>query len=250
MAEEGKEYLTALVNAIICNPNAFEISVGDEKYLLSILTNDQKTSDWYAVSAIHDSICENDKRIKYAFEQAVSYNIPETLEGYKPFSKLADEEDLALYHVENIVFRISILWDLLAQLCNVLYHTNLGVEQIYYNRFFDKYSKGENAIKIVQEIKAYIDEKENSETDINRWSGNHAFLNDYRNQMAHRVSPNVTSISTLGITLRPPTMYILHRAIEDYYMVSSFLCDLINTFLTEHEEWLPLGMEHLPQEND
>lgn len=243
MAKDGKEYLIELVNAIICMPNVFRISVEGGKFLLSISTKDQMTSDWYAVSAIYDSICENDKRIKFAFEQAISFNLPETMEGYKPFSKLTEEEDIALYHVENIVFRVSILWDLLAQLCNVIYQTNVEVERVYYKKYFDKYSKGESSIKIVQEIKSYIDETENSESDINPWPGNHAFLNEYRNQMTHRVSPNITSISTLGITLRHPTMYVLYRAIEDYYKVSSFLCSLINSFLKERKDWLPLGIE-------
>lgn len=239
MAQTGKEYLSELVNAVICTPNAFRISIEGGKYLLSISTDDQKTSDWYAVSAIYDSICEVDKRIKYAFEQAILYNLPETLEGYKPFSKLTEEENIALYHVENIVFRVSILWDLLAQLCNILCHTGLSVEQVYYNRYFDKYSKGENAFEIIKEIKTYLDETENFDSDANPWRGNHTYLNDYRNQMTHRVSPNVTSISTLGITLRLPVMYVLHRAIEDYYKVSSFLCHIINTFLDERKDWLP-----------
>lgn len=243
MAEEGKKYLMSLVNALVYIPNAFRISVEGGKYIFSISTKDEKISDWYAVSAIYDSICETDKRIKFAFEQAVSFDLPETLENYNSFSTLTKNEYTTLYHVENMVFRVSILWDLLAQLCNVIYHTNLDVERIYYNKYFDKYSKGENTIKFVQEIKTYIDEAENSEADINPWPGNHAFLKDYRNQMMHRVSPNISSISTLGITLRPPTMYVLHRITEDYYMVSSFLCRLINDFLKEHKNWMLFGME-------
>ena len=241
MAKEGKNYLRGLVESIVCTPNIFRISMEDGKYIFSISSNDQQTNDWYAVSAIYDSICEVDKQIKYAFGQAISFNIPETLEGYNPFSKFSEEENIALYHTENIVYRVSILWDLLAQLCNVLYHTNLRVEQINYNRYFEKYSKGKNAIEIVKEIKSYLNEADDFEVDTNPWKGNHAFLNSYRNQMTHRVSPSVSSISTLGIILRPPTMYVLHRATEDYYMVSSFLCKLINIFLEERKDWLPLG---------
>lgn len=69
-----------------------------------------------------------------------------------------------------------------------------------------------------------------------------AFLADYRNQMTHRVSPNISSITMLGTTLRPPTLYVLHRAIEDYYQVSSYLCQLINQYLEDHKDWLPIGM--------
>ena len=170
MAKEGKKYLQGLVESIVCTPNIFRISMEDGKFIFSISSNDQQTNDWYAVSAIYDSICEVDKQIKYAFGQAISFNIPETLEGYNPFSKFSKEEDIALYHTENIVYRVSILWDLLAQLCNVLYHTNLRVEQINYNRYFEKYSKGKNAIKIVKEIKSYLNETDDFEVDTrNLW---------------------------------------------------------------------------------
>ena len=96
---------------------------------------------------------------------------------------------------------------------------------------------------IAKEVYAYLKEEDDLEADTNPWPGNHAFLNDFRNQMTHRVSPNVSSISSLGGNLRPPTLYVLHRAIEDYYKVSSFLCRLINQFLDERKDWLPIGME-------
>lgn len=128
----------------------------------------------------------------------------------------------------------------------MLYYTNLRVEQIDYNRYFEKYSKGKNAIEIVKEIKSYLNETYDFEVDTNHWKGNHAFLNDCRNQMTHRVSPSVSSISTLGIILRHLTMYVLYRATEDYYMVSHFLCKLINIFLEERKDWLQLeGLEHI-----
>ena len=38
-------------------------------------------------------------------------------------------------------------------------------------------------------------------------------------------------------------MYLLHRAVEDYYKVSSFLCRLVNQYLDEHQNWLPFGLE-------
>lgn len=239
MSRQGKEYLSEVINAIQCTPDAFRIRLEDDRFLFSIMTTDTKTQDWFSVSAIYDSICEIDKRIKYAFGQAISYNLSETLEGFNSFSKLSSEEEAALYHVENIVLRVSILWDLLAQLCNVIYHTGISVDRIYYNRYFTKYSQGEEAIDIVKEIKTYIDQDEDLESDTTPWLGNHKFLNDYRNQLTHKISPSVSSISTLGFTLRPPTMYVLHRAVEDYYAVSAFLCRLVNEFLEDYKDWLP-----------
>ena len=74
MSRQGKEYLSEVINAIQCTPDAFRIRVEGNRFLFSIMTTDTKTQDWFSVSAIYDSICEIDKRIKYAFEQAISYN--------------------------------------------------------------------------------------------------------------------------------------------------------------------------------
>lgn len=243
MAREGKAYLQEVVNSVICIPDAFHIKYGDEKYLFSIVTKDQATTDYYAVSAIYDTICVVDEQIKYAFNKAIACDLPETLEEYDPFSMPNDNERIAIYHTENIVFRVSVLWDLLAQLCNVIYHTGLETTAVYYNRYFKKYASGDDAFNIAKEVYAYLTEADDPNAEGNPGSGNHEFLNGFRNQMTHRVSPNVSSISSLGGTLRPPTLYVLHRAIEDYYKVSSFLCRLINQFLDERKDWAPIGME-------
>ena len=243
MAQQGKEYLQELIKAVICKPNVFRIKIDNsDKYIFSISTSDNMTTQWYAMSALYDSICAVDRQIKYAFNQVIKYELPTSLELYDPFRELTDEEQAALYHTENIVYRISILWDLLAQICNVVFETGHAANRVFYNKYFDKYSNGDNTIDFIKKIKVYIDEEENDD-DVNPWPGNHKFLNDYRNQMTHRVSPNITSISTFGFSMRPPTMYILHRAVEDYYMVSKFLCEIINRFIDDRKDWMPIGLK-------
>lgn len=243
MSRQGKEYLQELVDAVICIPDAFRIKCGNGKYLFAVTTSDQEATDYFAVSAIYDTICAVDEQIKYAFSEATSYDLPETLKEYNPFSKPDAEERKALYHTENIVFRVSVLWDLLAQLCNVIYHTGLKTRDIHYNRFFENHAAGDKSFELAKEVYDYLKEAEDPEADVNPWPGNHVFLNDFRNQMTHRVSPNISSISSLGETLRPPTLYVLQRAIEDYYKVSSFLCRLINQFLEDRKDWAPIGIE-------
>jgi hypothetical protein len=239
MPLEGRKYLEELVGAIICIPDAFRIRLEDGKYIFGVISKDQKFSDYYAVSAIYDTIVDLDKKIKYSFSQALTSDLPETLDGDSPFSELAEKEFEAMHHIENMVYRVSILWDLLAQLCNVKYHTGLETDKIYYNRYFTRFSSGEDKIEIAKEIKEYLDEKDDTTADINQWTGNHAFLTDYRNKMTHRVTPSITSISSLGFSLRPPAMYLLHRVTEDYYKVSYFLCQLINDFLEQYKDWAP-----------
>ena len=61
MSRQGKEYLSEVINAIQCTPDAFRIRLEDDRFLFSIMTTDTKTQDWFSVSAIYDSICEIDK---------------------------------------------------------------------------------------------------------------------------------------------------------------------------------------------
>ena len=113
---------------------------------------------------------------------------------------------------------------------------------IYYKKYFKEHSEGENTFELAKSVNAYLNEEESQEQASTPWSGNHAFLTDYRNQMTHRVHPNVSSITKFGMTLRPPALYVLHRTIEDYYKVSGFLCGQINNYLEERKEWMPIGL--------
>ena len=45
-----------------------------------------------------------DSKIKYAFEQALNCKFPETIKDYNPLAKPTEQESIAMYHVENIVF--------------------------------------------------------------------------------------------------------------------------------------------------
>lgn len=246
--QEGLEYLSTIVNSIICIPDAFRITYGKDKYVFSAMGQDATTNEYFAVSAIYDTICDIDRKIKYAFEKVLACDFSEKIAEYDPFSEPNEQEFTAMYHVENMVFRISILWDLLAQLCNVIFRTGIAPEDIHYNRYFRNHVYGEKLIPICVDVVNYLDEKDDLSADVNPWPGNHKYLNDFRNQMTHRTSPNISSISILGTTLRPPVMYVLHRATEDYYTVSSFLCRLINQYLESHKDWSPFGTA-LSQEN-
>ncbi len=252
MSQEGREYLSSIVYSVICMPDVFRIGFGNGKYVFSVMSEDATTNEYFAVSATYDSICDTDAKIKYAFEMTLACDFPETIKNYDPFSKPTEQEMTAMYHVENMVFRISILWDLLAQLCNIIFRTGIEPGKIHYNRFFKNHAEGKNAIPICKEVVEYLEEEDDATADVNPWPGNHAYLNDFRNQMTHRVSPNISSISALGTTLRPPVMYVLHRATEDYYKVSSFLCRLINHYLEEHKNWVPFGftIDRNNQENE
>ena len=112
MAREGKAYLTELVESVICVPDAFRIRCGNDNFIFSIQSKNQETNDYFAISAIYDTICTIDSAIKFAFAEAIAIDLPESLDTYNPFSQIGEDERIAIYHVENIVFRVSILWDM------------------------------------------------------------------------------------------------------------------------------------------
>jgi hypothetical protein len=85
MSLKGKEYLEELVNSVVCIPDAFRVyfELKNEKYIISSVFNrDQRTDDYYAVSAIYDTIVDIDIKIKYSFSQTMKCDLPETLERY------------------------------------------------------------------------------------------------------------------------------------------------------------------------
>ena len=143
MAREGKAYLTELVESVICVPDAFRIRCGNDNFIFSIQSKNQETNDYFAISAIYDTICTIDSAIKFAFAEAIAIDLPESLDTYNPFSQIGEDERIAIYHVENIVFRVSILWDMLAQLCNIIYQTKVDLKKLHCGRYFDAFSKGD-----------------------------------------------------------------------------------------------------------
>lgn len=52
-----------------------------------------------------------------------------------------EEERLAYYYIENSLFRISSLWDILAQLFCLYYNIKIPTNDIYYNKLFNQERK-------------------------------------------------------------------------------------------------------------
>lgn len=101
MSREGKEYLTELIESVICIPDVFRIKCGNGKYLFSVNSTDQDTMNYFAVSAIYDTVCSVDASIKFAFGEAISVDLPVSLKDYDPFSKPTEDEKICQQPVNN-----------------------------------------------------------------------------------------------------------------------------------------------------
>lgn len=66
--------------------------------------------------------------------------------------------------------------------------------------------------------------------------GNHDYVANYRNQMTHHNSPNISTISTYDFQMSMPTVYVLPRTIQDYVQASSFIKEMLGTIVSELEK--------------
>lgn len=98
---------------------------------------------------------------------------------------------------------------------------------MYYKRIFDpKQRYSENFKESAEKISKYLNQDD--DTDINgEWKGNHSFVNDCRNKMTHRNSPNITVISNFDVNFKHHPSYLLKRIIEDYNVVSRFIREIL-----------------------
>jgi len=217
-------YLKKLVNDVIYDLDMFTVKYGDgDKVIMGVLSQSKQVGDFFEYKTLFDTVIDVDWKVKKSLMSAIDYAYKDNLSKFNPALPITTNEREAAYFTENAVFRTIIKWDLLAQMYNIKYGIQADTTKIYYKNFFKNCLTDTNAAVIA----AYIEQDDN--TDVEPWQGNHKYVNDYRNQMTHRNSPNVTTISNYDFQMRMPMRYVLKRVIEDYSTVSSY----INTFLNE-----------------
>lgn len=220
-----KSYLTALINQIQYDPTRFIVKTESDKYIFGMCSPDPNDplSKFFMYKTLFDSIHNIDKKIKYSFEHSLSFAYSDAVfKNFKMFSS-SPEEEKAYYYLENALFRTSTLWDLLAQIYNIICDANLSIDRIHYKHFFTNYSQKDTLLKDnLKAIKAYIDQPNNTDT-LTLWEGNHSFCNQLRNKITHRNTPTVNTASNFDFSLKDHPTYLLKRVIEDYYVVSNFI---------------------------
>lgn len=221
---KSADWLKEQVDKISFDENLFRIYVGDNKYIFGAFLQDTNGQpDYFAISTIYDTIADLNDKIKYSFYMAMKCDLSESLDDYSMFGTPSSNEKIALYFMENMVFRTAILWDMLAQLCNVYWRINKPIDKIYVQSFFHDYAQGKTAKEFAKSVYAYLTECDHVGLDNEPWVGNHTFVKGYRDKMAHRNSPNISTISTYAIELRPPAIFVLKRVTEDYLKATEFI---------------------------
>lgn len=229
---ESLQGLKEQVDAASFNEDKFRISVEEDKYIFGALIGKSVQAnkpDYFAISSIYDTIVDLNHKIKYSFYMAAECEPSELLSDHIWFGKPQANENTAIYFIENMVFRTAILWDMLAQLCNILWKVNKPINEIYTARFFHDLSQGKHANPMAVDIHSYFLQADEIKGNKEPWNGNHNYIKEYRDKMIHRNSPNVSTMSSYAMELRPPAIFVLKRATEDYLKAIEF----INTILDE-----------------
>lgn len=65
------------------------------------------------------NIKDLDRKIKFSFEKILEYNLKNIYSTFNPMEVAVKDEVKVIYYMENMLFITSILWDLLAQICNI-----------------------------------------------------------------------------------------------------------------------------------
>lgn len=235
------EYLKERVNGVSFDETLFRISVGEDKYIFgAILSDSQKNGkpDFFAIDSIYNSIIDLNEKIQFSFHLAVKCNPSESLADHVWFGKPQENEAIATYYIENMVFRTQILWDMLAQLYNAFWCTNKPIEKIYAEKFFNVFSQGKTAKKAAKSIHSYFIQEDTIKGDCEPWDGNHKYVKEYRNQLTHRTSPNISSFSSIARELRPPAIFVLKRTTEDYLQAVEFLNNALDEISKEFSSFI------------
>ena len=202
--------------------------------------------DYILIMSIYDSLINLCEGVMYSFCEIVKINPSEYLLDYNPLLQEDENERIARHHTENMIFRTSTIWDMLAQFCNQLWGAGYEIDLIYVRKFFERESEHEAHCEFSKKVINYFDEEDSVETDQEIWKGNHQYVKEYRNAMTHRLSPSSVIISKETNDLRPPVVFLLKRVIEDYVQSISFfdvILDEFNSELRKGKKVQPPGFE-------
>lgn len=228
MSVQEAEELMDAVKDIRFDSSLFTIRLNEDKVIFGASMKDDPGMDsFFCYGTIWRSVIDLDCKIKISLIAAIELVKGFNLIDYDPFASPSWDEMMSMYYTENAVFRTSIIWDMLAQLYNLKHKVGKRPEKIYCTSFFRDQSKKDDGL--AKEIYEYLDQEEDLSVEPCR--GNYKFVSDYRNKLAHRNSPNISSVSSFDLELRLPMAFVLKRVIEDYKKAAFFINALVHAIL-------------------
>lgn len=231
-----QECFYQIIDGILYDSDLFKIGFGEDKFIYGITTavnrEENKLSRMVKYDTLYKTLIDLDLKIKISFKKAIEYTYSKNvIENFSILEISSEEELLAYYYIENALFRTSSLWDILAQFYRLKYSLNIDVTKVYYKQIFNPNAEFSTSYKEkANTIFNYINEDDDTSSE-GRWHGNHSFINNLRNKMTHRNSPNLSVISDFDVNFKHHPSLILKRTIEDYNIVSIFLREIIDEII-------------------
>lgn len=229
--EQEINYLINLYDNINYDSNRFKIHYGNDKFVFGIISQNENdcTSKIMQYRSLYDTLIDLNLKTKISFDEALKFSYSENVfKNFNILSKSEEFETLAYYYIENAIFRISSLWDILAQFYRIHYNLEIDIDKLYYNKLFNPNNNINEKFKDKTiEIYEYLNEENDTKSE-GEWKGNHKYLNKCRNKMTHRNSPNITTLSNYDINIKDFPAFMLKRIIEDYSKVSHFLSEVLD----------------------
>lgn len=231
--ESEIKYLTTRLHQVSYNNERFKLYIEGNKFICGIITPSNATSLESKIleyNTLYNTLKDLDWKIKTSFEESIKYTYTESvLNHFKMIGKPSEDENLAYYYIENALFRTITLWDILAQLYRIHYQINISIYKVGYKKIFNPNSPNSDSFKAkATEINNYINEKDDEHDQNGEWKGNHDAVNMYRNKMTHRNAPSIASMSNFDFNLKTHPTVILKQGIEDYYVVSKYIQEILD----------------------
>lgn len=170
----------------------------------SVLELDWKIKVSLSIAAVH--ILKDDENVNYCLPTDYSRKV-------------------ATYYIENALFRLTSLWDMLAQGYRVLYDVKknlkgkkIDIDHVKYKNFFDQ----------TKTPHTDFEDEANRIFDYITKNCNHRTTNELRNQMAHKFTPNLFYASNYTVNVPYPMSFQITTILEDYIKVTKFLSELFD----------------------
>ena len=232
--EKQKEYLKNIYRGKLPRENPFIIDLGNGKELFVISPGDNNFARELDIisryRSLYDIVLDLKGKINFSLDNAIdrAYS-DELIESFNVIGPASDDEWFAYYYIENALFRIETMWDILAQIYNIKYELGLDMKQVYHSRIFSseerfvqKYWKN-SVPKEIQSVSDYFNETDNTDISDGMWKGNYKYINDLRNNMTHKIAISQESFSSYSFSFKEPPLYILKRVTEGYAQLEDFI---------------------------
>jgi Cthe_2314-like HEPN len=230
LKENEKKYFISLIDKV----KSIDLII-EGFYVMGNENTDEKTKSLVYYNDVDSWI----RNINYINEQVkgtaeLLLKVLEKNKDVNPsFSGIENRE--AYYHIENIMFRVSILWDLLAQLTNATFRLNENVDEIQHRKFFTKYSANVRKKELIYPLAKSVDdyfEEDDCDQVKDPWKGNFKFSKNLRNSFTHSLNPHMVNFNNAkfkrgvnankGSNLAMHPLYETKRILEDFISVYDF----------------------------